>query len=273
MPSAYPLSPRSRWDDHQKAGSGRVRPDRGGSSPGPSPTAWLVPLRYEQFPRAPGRHHAHRDVQRFEYRSTQTCPVTSERTPQLNSTHPAVCQSAHSQLADQHKHIRKHHNHEKWHESGWKRRRGRRTPALVCERLRHNVRPSCASSSSPVGRPLRIVSITFFINFLPPSHATAVCYPSTTSTPDSCHCSVSVWFEFKCLKNLGGLGGERVGGDVLVTGDLNGDLLQGSQCADEFLQAKPGAFVQEAGDGQGGEHDRQVRFDRLAGVVKDWTGP
>src|SRR5699024_6956301 len=33
-------------------------------------------------------------------------------------THRAVCQSATSQLADQHKHFRRHHDYEKWHESG-----------------------------------------------------------------------------------------------------------------------------------------------------------
>ena len=60
------------------------------------------------------------------------------------------------------------------------------------------------------------------------------------------------------------------GEDVLAGADLDGAVAAGG--ADELLDGPAGAVLDEPGDGQGGEHDRQVRVDRFTDVVIDRPG-
>ncbi len=62
--------------------------------------------------------------------------------------------------------------------------------------------------------------------------------------------------------------GERIGGDVVVAGDADGDLLERPQGLDDALDAQPGRVLEVAGDREGGEDDGQVGLDRVAGVVE-----
>ena len=94
---------------------------------------------------------------------------------------------------------------------------------------------------------------------------------SRTFRPESCQFSVSGPVAGGGEDVPGGVG-EGVGGDVVVAGDADGDLLQRSQGLDDLLDAHAGRVLQVAGDGQGGEHDGQVGLDRVAGVVRTSAG-
>jgi hypothetical protein len=52
---------------------------------------------------------------------------------------------------------------------------------------------------------------------------------------------------------------------VLADGDLH--RAQQPERADQLLDRDPGLLLEVAGDGEGGEHDGEVRFDRVALVV------
>lgn len=63
--------------------------------------------------------------------------------------------------------------------------------------------------------------------------------------------------------------GEGVGGgEGVVTGlDRDGAVAAGGR--DELLDGSAGRVLDSPTDGEGGEHDGQVRLDRLSGVVVD----
>ena len=65
---------------------------------------------------------------------------------------------------------------------------------------------------------------------------------------------------------MGVSGGE----DVVVGLDLNGAVTPGG--LHEFADGPAGPVLYPAGDGQGGEHDGQVGFDRVPGAVVDGPG-
>src|ERR1700729_3369532 len=69
------------------------------------------------------------------------------------------------------------------------------------------------------------------------------------------------------------VGRERVfgGEDVLAGADLHGAVAAGG--ADELLEGPAGAALDEPGDGQGGEDDRQVGLDGIPLAVVDRPGP
>jgi hypothetical protein len=75
------------------------------------------------------------------------------------------------------------------------------------------------------------------------------------------------------VEGVAEVGRERVlGGDgVLAGADLDRAVAAGG--ADEFLDGPAGAGLDEAGDGEGGEHDGQVGVDGLALAVVDGPGP
>ena len=58
--------------------------------------------------------------------------------------------------------------------------------------------------------------------------------------PDSCHRGVSVRADLQRGQDRLGGGRDRVGCDVLVAGDADGDLLDRSQCLDDLLDAQSG---------------------------------
>ena len=45
--------------------------------------------------------------------------------------------------------------------------------------------------------------------------------------------------------------------------DADCDVAEGSESADEFADADSGDVLEVAGDGESGEHDREVRLDRV----------
>lgn len=53
--------------------------------------------------------------------------------------------------------------------------------------------------------------------------------------------------------------------------DLHGAIAASGR--DELLDRPAGAFLDDAGDREGGEHDAQVGFDGIAGVMEDRAGP
>src|ERR1700689_521617 len=61
---------------------------------------------------------------------------------------------------------------------------------------------------------------------------------------------------------LFGVDGWREGLDGAV--DRDGRRAQRAELADHFADGQGGAVLGPAGDGQGGEHDGQVRLDRVA---------
>jgi hypothetical protein len=66
----------------------------------------------------------------------------------------------------------------------------------------------------------------------------------------------------------GDLGREAVGGAV----DGDGGGAQGPELFDDVGDSQSGLVLDVAGDGEGGEHDGQVRFDRVTGVMEDRSG-
>jgi hypothetical protein len=69
----------------------------------------------------------------------------------------------------------------------------------------------------------------------------------------------------------GGVGEFGVESHALAV-DVDGRRAGAAQGLYELLDADPGAVVQVAADGEGGEHDGQVRFDGFPLVVEDWPG-
>ena len=69
-----------------------------------------------------------------------------------------------------------------------------------------------------------------------------------------------------------GLGGQGVGGGEVVVVEVDGDVLEGFEGADDAFDADPGGLLEVAGYGQGGHDDGQVGFDGVAGVVEDGSG-
>ena len=61
------------------------------------------------------------------------------------------------------------------------------------------------------------------------------------------------------------------GEDVLAGADLDGAVAAGG--ADELLDGPAGAALDEPGDGQGGEDDREVGLDGVPLAVVDRPGP
>ena len=61
--------------------------------------------------------------------------------------------------------------------------------------------------------------------------------------PDSCHRGVSLRPEAEQLGDAVGGRGERVDGDMLATGDTDGDLLEWPQGLDDLLDAQSGAVL------------------------------
>jgi hypothetical protein len=68
---------------------------------------------------------------------------------------------------------------------------------------------------------------------------------------------------------LFGVDGWREGLDGAV--DRDGRRAQRAELADDVADGQAGAILDLAGDGQGGEHDGQVRLDRVA--LADEYGP
>ena len=69
-----------------------------------------------------------------------------------------------------------------------------------------------------------------------------------------------------------GFGGQGVGGGEVVAVEVDGDLLEGLEGADDAFDADPGGVLEVSGDGQGGHDHGQVRLDGIAGVVEDGAG-
>ena len=63
-----------------------------------------------------------------------------------------------------------------------------------------------------------------------------------------------------------------VGGGEVVAVEVDGDLLEGLEGADDAFDADPGGVLEVSGDGQGGHDHGQVRLDGIAGVVEDRAG-
>jgi len=58
-----------------------------------------------------------------------------------------------------------------------------------------------------------------------------------------------------------GFGGQGVGGGEVVAVEVDGDLLEGLEGADDAFDADPGGLLEVSGDGQGGHDHGQVRLD------------
>ena len=54
--------------------------------------------------------------------------------------------------------------------------------------------------------------------------------------------------------------------------EVDGDVLEGLEGADDAFDADPGGLLEVPGDGQGGHDHGQVRLDGIAGVVEDRPG-
>ena len=54
--------------------------------------------------------------------------------------------------------------------------------------------------------------------------------------------------------------------------EVDGDVLEGLEGADDAFDADPGGLLEVPGDGQGGHDHGQVRLDGIAGVVEDGAG-
>ena len=62
------------------------------------------------------------------------------------------------------------------------------------------------------------------------------------------------------------------GVDVVAV-EVDGDLLERLEGADDAFDADPGGLLEVAGDGQGGHDHGQVSHNSIAGVVEDRAGP
>ena len=54
--------------------------------------------------------------------------------------------------------------------------------------------------------------------------------------------------------------------------EVDGDVLEGLEGADDAFDADPGGLLEVPGDGQGGHDHGQVRLDGVMGVVEDGAG-
>ena len=54
--------------------------------------------------------------------------------------------------------------------------------------------------------------------------------------------------------------------------EVDGDVLEGLEGADDAFDADPCGLLEVPGDGQGGHDHGQVRLDGIAGVVEDGAG-
>lgn len=61
-------------------------------------------------------------------------------------------------------------------------------------------------------------------------------------------------------------------GSDLMTVEVDGDVLEGLEGADDAFDADPGGLLEVSGYGQGGHDHRQVRLDSIAGVVEHGAG-
>ena len=66
-------------------------------------------------------------------------------------------------------------------------------------------------------------------------------------------------------------------GELGLSGDsvaveVDGDVLEGFEGADDAFDADPGGVLEVAGYGQGGHHHGQVSLDGIASVVEDGAG-
>ena len=68
-----------------------------------------------------------------------------------------------------------------------------------------------------------------------------------------------------------GLGELGLSSEVVAV-EVDGDVLEGLEGADDALDADPGGLLEVPGDGQGGHDHGQVRLDGIAGVVEDGAG-
>ena len=66
---------------------------------------------------------------------------------------------------------------------------------------------------------------------------------------------------------VGGVGQTRGGGEVVAV-EVDGDVLEGFQGADDAFDADPGGVLEVAGYGQGGRHHGKVGLDGVSGVVE-----
>ena len=67
-------------------------------------------------------------------------------------------------------------------------------------------------------------------------------------------------------------------GELGLSGDsvaveVDGDVLEGFEGADDAFDADPGGVLEVAGYGQGGHHHGQVSLDGVTGAVEDRAGP
>ena len=69
-----------------------------------------------------------------------------------------------------------------------------------------------------------------------------------------------------------GFGGQGIGGCEVVSVEVDGDVLEGFEDADDAFDADPGGVLDVAGYGQGGHHHGQVGPSGLTGVVEDGAG-
>ena len=69
----------------------------------------------------------------------------------------------------------------------------------------------------------------------------------------SCTVLVLCW-DVEGGEDVFGLGVQGVGGGEVVVVEVDGDVLEGFEGADDALDADPGGLLEVAGDGQGGHH-------------------
>lgn len=71
---------------------------------------------------------------------------------------------------------------------------------------------------------------------------------------------------------VGGVGQTRCGCEVVAV-EVDGDVLEGFEGADDAFDADPGGLLEVAGYGQGGHDHGQVGPGGVSGVVEDRAGP
>ena len=76
-------------------------------------------------------------------------------------------------------------------------------------------------------------------------------------------------WDVECGEDAFGLGGQGAGGGEVVAVEVDGDVLEGFEGADDAFDADPGGVLEVAGYGQGGHHHGQVGPGGVTGVVED----
>ena len=71
---------------------------------------------------------------------------------------------------------------------------------------------------------------------------------------------------------VGGVGQTWCGCEVVAV-EVDGDVLEGFEGADDAFDADPGSLLEVAGYGQGGHDHGQVGPGGVSGVVEDRAGP